>query len=251
MSTSSPAVRVQNLHKAFGQKKVLEGIHLELECGAMLVILGRSGSGKSVLLKHLNGLIHPDKGRVEVLGEVVSSKREEELISLRRQVAYIFQQGALFDSLTVGENVAFPLIEHSSMPLREIRQRVSQLLRQVGLEGTEDLMPSELSGGMRKRVALARGLALSPKLILYDEPTAGLDPLTGEAIVQLIKEVGQETCATSIVVTHDLLVAKNLGGKLAFLAEGTFQFFGTFQEAQEVEGEFAGFLRAGGVHVGA
>lgn len=249
MSTvSQPAVRVQKLHKSFGDKQVLKGIDLELDCGAMLVILGRSGSGKSVLLKHLNGLIHADRGQVEVLGEVVSGKREEDLTSLRRQVAYIFQQGALFDSLTVGENVAFPLLEHSRMPLGEVRQRVSELLRRVGLEGTEDLMPSALSGGMRKRVALARGLALAPKVILYDEPTAGLDPLTGEAITELIKEVAEETCATSIVVTHDLLVAKSLGGSLAFLADGKLQFFRTFAEAQEVEGEFARFLRAGGVH---
>lgn len=249
MSTlSQPAVRVQNLYKAFGDKKVLEGIDLELDCGALLVILGRSGSGKSVLLKHLNGLIQPDKGQVEVLGEVVSGKREEDLISLRRQVAYIFQQGALFDSLTVGENVAFPLLEHSCMLPPEVRQRVRELLRRVGLEGTEDLMPSALSGGMRKRVALARALALAPKVILYDEPTAGLDPLTGEAITELIKEVAEETCATSIVVTHDLLVAKSLGGSLAFLADGKFQFYGSFAEAQEVEGEFARFLRAGGIH---
>lgn len=245
------ALRVRNLKKSFGAKPVLCGINLDLACGETLVILGASGSGKSVFLKHLNGLLQPNEGEVEVLGEPVSGRREEELIPLRQRVSYIFQQGALFDSLTVGENVAFPLLEAKRLGLDEIRQRVSALLARVGLAGTENLMPSELSGGMRKRVALARGLALDPEIILYDEPTAGLDPLTGESITQLIRQVGEQTCATSVVVTHDLLVAKALGKKLAFLAGGTFQFLGSFAEALEAEGDLARFLRAGGVHVGA
>jgi len=253
MSAASPtiAIRVRNLSKAFGGKKVLSGINLELPCGELLVILGASGSGKSVFLKHLNGLLQPDQGEVEVLGERVSGRREEELIPLRRKVSYIFQQGALFDSLTVGENVAFPLLEHTDASPEVIREKVATLLARVGLAGTEELMPAELSGGMRKRVALARGLALSPQVILYDEPTAGLDPLTGEAITELIREVAQETCATSVVVTHDLLVARSLGGLLAYLSGGSFRFVGTFQEATRQGGELARFLRAGGVDVGA
>ncbi len=249
--TSQVAIRVANVHKAFGRKKVLCGINLELPCGELLVVLGGSGSGKSVFLKHLNGLLPPDEGEVEVLGEKVSGRPEAELIPLRRKVSYIFQQGALFDSLTVGENVAFPLSEHTNLTAKEVRHKVARLLARVGLSGTEDLMPSELSGGMRKRVALARGLALEPQVILYDEPTAGLDPLTGEAITELIRDVGKETCATSVVVTHDLLVAQSLRGTLAYLSNGVFTFIGTIQEAMREQGELARFLRAGGLHVGA
>ncbi len=248
---SYPAIRVRNLKKAFAGHVVLNGIELELACAETLVILGSSGSGKSVFLKHLNGLLQPDDGSVEVLGEMVSGRQEHELIPLRRKVSYIFQHGALFDSLTVGENVAFPLLEHTTLSSAEVRDKVSELLAKVGLAGSERLMPSELSGGMRKRVALARGLALDPQLILYDEPTAGLDPLTGEAISQLIRQLAEETCATSVVVTHDLLVTQALGGKLAYLASGRFQFFGTLAEATRESGELVRFLRAGGLHVGA
>lgn len=253
MSTQRPeiAIRVVDVHKSFGHKQVLAGIDLELPCGQLLVVLGGSGSGKSVFLKHLNGLLQPDRGAVEVLGERVSGRPEGELIPLRRKVSYIFQQGALFDSLTVAENVAFPLHEHTDLSREEIRQRVAELLGRVGLAGTESLMPSELSGGMRKRVALARGLALAPQLILYDEPTAGLDPLTGEAITELIRDVAGETCATSVVVTHDLLVAKSLGGRLAYLSQGVFTFQGTWEEAVNEHGELARFLRAGGLDAGA
>lgn len=253
MSVQTPeiAIRVANVHKAFGSKKVLNGISLELACGKLLVVLGSSGSGKSVFLKHLNGLLQPDAGEVEVLGEKVSGRPEAELIPLRRKVSYIFQQGALFDSLTVGENVAFPLLEHTNLSRAEIREKVAHLLTRVGLGGTENLMPSELSGGMRKRVALARGLALDPQVILYDEPTAGLDPLTGEAITELIRDVAGETCATSVVVTHDLLVAKSLGGTLAYLSQGVFSFLGSIEEAAKESGELARFLRAGGLYVGA
>ncbi|MCX7894638.1 MAG: ATP-binding cassette domain-containing protein [Thermoanaerobaculum sp.] len=246
-----PAIRVVNVHKAFAGKPVLAGINLELACGEMLVVLGGSGSGKSVFLKHLNGLLQPDRGQVEVLGEPVSGRPEPELINLRRKVSYIFQHGALFDSLTVGENVAFPLLEHTQLSKSEVRHKVVQLLRRVGLEGTEDLMPAELSGGMRKRVALARGLALDPQVILYDEPTAGLDPLTGEAITELIRDVAEETCATSVVVTHDLLVARSLGSKVAYLSHGVFSFVGGLAEAATLPGELARFVRAGGWHVGA
>lgn len=253
MSVQTPeiAIRVVNVHKAFGHKTVLSGISLELACGQLLVVLGGSGSGKSVFLKHLNGLLQPDAGEVEVLGEQVSGRPEAELIPLRRKVSYIFQQGALFDSLTVGENVAFPLLEHTNLSRAEIRDKVAHLLTRVGLGGTENLMPSELSGGMRKRVALARGLALDPQVILYDEPTAGLDPLTGEAITELIRDVAEETCATSVVVTHDLLVAKSLDGTLAYLSHGVFSFLGSIEEAANESGELARFLRAGGLYAGA
>jgi phospholipid/cholesterol/gamma-HCH transport system ATP-binding protein len=185
---------------------------------------------------------------VVVLGCGVSHRDEDELVELRRKVSYIFQQGALFDSLTVGENIAFPLREHTALADEEIAAKVAALLARVGLAGIEHLAPSALSGGMRKRVALARGLALEPEVILYDEPTAGLDPLTGLAITKLIREIDTTTTATSLVVTHDLAAAQVLGGRVAFLAEGRIAFAGTIEDAARADGLVGSFVRAGGVH---
>jgi phospholipid/cholesterol/gamma-HCH transport system ATP-binding protein len=241
-------VSFRDVSKAFGDKVVLKDINLEVRRGEMLVVMGGSGTGKSVLLKHVSGLLRPDSGGVVVLGWGVSHRDEEELVELRRKVSYIFQQGALFDSLTVGENVGYPLREHTVLAETEITEKVAALLARVGLAGTERLAPSELSGGMRKRVALARGLALEPEVILYDEPTAGLDPLTGLAITHLIKEIDTTTTATSLVVTHDLAAAKVLGGRVAFLHEGRFAFMGTIDEAARVDGLVGNFVRAGGIH---
>jgi phospholipid/cholesterol/gamma-HCH transport system ATP-binding protein len=241
-------VSFRDVHKTFGGKVVLDGINLEVRRGEMLVVLGGSGTGKSVLLKHVSGLLRPDSGGVVVLGKGVSHRAEDELVELRRKVSYIFQQGALFDSLSVGENVAFPLREHTSLAEAEIDARVADLLGRVDLAGIEDMTPADLSGGMRKRVALARGLALEPEVILYDEPTAGLDPLTGQAITHLIKEIDTTTTATSLVVTHDLAAAKVLGGRVAFLHQGKFEFMGTLDEAALLEGLVGSFVRAGGVH---
>jgi phospholipid/cholesterol/gamma-HCH transport system ATP-binding protein len=249
MSETDPiVVSFRDVHKTFGGKKVLDGINLEVRRNEMLVVLGGSGTGKSVLLKHISGLLRPDSGGVVVLGWGVSHRAEEDLVELRTKVSYIFQQGALFDSLTVGENIAFPLREHTPLPEPEIDARVADLLTRVGLAGIENLEPSELSGGMRKRVALARGLALEPEVILYDEPTAGLDPLTGLAITHLIKEIDTTTTATSLVVTHDLAAARELGGRVAFLHEGQFAFMGTLDEAARVDGLVGSFVRAGGIH---
>ncbi len=249
MSEPDPVVvSFRDVHKTFGDTKVLDGINLEVRRGEMLVVLGSSGTGKSVLLKHINGLVRPDSGGVVVLGWGVSHRDEAELVELRRKVSYIFQQGALFDSLSVGENIAFPLREHTALPEAEIDARVADLLGRVGLAGIENLEPAALSGGMRKRVALARGLALEPEVILYDEPTAGLDPLTALAITHLIKEIDTTTTATSLVVTHDLAAAKELGGRVAFLHEGRFEFMGTLDEAVRLEGLVGNFVRAGGVH---
>ena len=241
-------VSFRDVSKAFGDKVVLKDINLEVRRGEMLVVMGGSGTGKSVLLKHVSGLLRPDSGGVVVLGWGVSHREEEELVELRRKVSYIFQQGALFDSLTVGENVGYPLREHTALTSGEIAAKVAGLLDRVGLAGTERLAPSELSGGMRKRVALARGLALEPEVILYDEPTAGLDPLTGLAITHLIQEIDTTTTATSLVVTHDLAAAKVLGGRVAFLHEGRFAFMGTIDDAARVDGLVGNFVRAGGVH---
>jgi len=249
MSDGRPVVvAVRDLHKSFGANRVLTGVTLEVRRGETIVVLGGSGSGKSVLLKHINGLLRPDSGTVEVLGCRVSEMPELDLVALRRRVSYIFQNAALFDSLSVGENVAFPLREHLALPDDEIEARVATLLGRVGLTGTEDLAPAELSGGMRKRVALARGLALDPEVILYDEPTAGLDPLTGLAITALLREVTRGTGATSLVVTHDLAVAEGLADRVAFLTGGRFAFTGPLALAAEQEGAVGEFVRAGGVH---
>jgi len=250
MSDERPiAIDFFEVHKSFGSKDVLRGLTFRVERGETVVVLGGSGSGKSVLLKHINGLLKPDSGAVVVLGRGVSHLNEPELIELRHRVAYIFQQSALFDSLSVGENVAYPLLEHGSLREDELDEKVASLLTRVGLAGTERLQPAELSGGMRKRVAIARGLAVDPEVILYDEPTAGLDPLTGLAIVSLIREVTRESGATSLVVTHDLAVARELADRIAFLEEGRFSFLGSLSDAAQRPGSVGDFVRAGGIHV--
>ncbi len=243
-----PTVEVRELRKAFGARTVLDGVSLAMQAGETVAVLGGSGEGKSVFLKHINGLLRPDAGSVSVLACPVSSLAEDDLVEVRRRVSYIFQNGALFDSLTVGENVAFPLREHAGLGDGEVAARVAALLDRVGLAGTEALAPAELSGGMRKRVALARGLALEPEVILYDEPTAGLDPVTGLAITALIAEVTRTTGATSLVVTHDISVAARLADRLVFLSAGRFVFEGTAAEAARAEGRVGEFVRAGGLH---
>jgi len=241
-------IRIRGLKKRLGAKQVLDGLDLDVTAGETVVVIGRSGSGKSVLLKHILGLMTPDEGSIEIDGEEIVGVRERDLDAVRKRFGMLFQGAALFDSLTVGENVGYPLREHTVLAETEITEKVAALLARVGLAGTERLAPSELSGGMRKRVALARGLALEPEVILYDEPTAGLDPLTGLAITHLIKEIDTTTTATSLVVTHDLAAAKVLGGRVAFLHEGRFAFMGTIDEAARVDGLVGNFVRAGGIH---
>ena len=228
----STAIRCQGVTKTFRDKPVLRGVDLEVTSGETLVLLGGSGSGKSVLLKHLNGLLRPDDGSVEVQGTRLETLDEDALVPVRRQVSMLFQQGALFDSLSVGENVAFPLREHRMLPPEKIPARVAEALAMVGLEKTERLMPSELSGGMRKRAALARALVLEPRVLLYDEPTTGLDPVVAAKINHLIRDLQKQLGLTSVVVTHDLASAFYVADRLAFLYEGRIRFVGTPAEAR-------------------
>ena len=240
-------IRFAELHKAFGEKKVLCGIDLTVKRGETVVVLGGSGSGKSVLLRHTIGLHRLDAGRVWVADKDITEFNEDELIETRRQVGMLFQAGALFDSMTVEQNVAFPLHEHTDHSRDSIRKRVSEVLGLVELNGVEDLMPSSLSGGMRKRVALARAIVLAPRAILYDEPTTGLDPITANAINRLIRSLQKRLGVTSIVVTHDIYAALTVGDRIAFLHDGRIHFDGSVAEAQSSdEPLLRNFLQGGG-----
>jgi phospholipid/cholesterol/gamma-HCH transport system ATP-binding protein len=224
-------IEISNLYKAFGNTPVLKGVNLIINKGETLVIIGRSGEGKSVLIKHIVGLLHPDSGFVKVEGEIVSELNEIQLYKLRKKFGFLFQGAALFDSMTVEENVGLPLVESGiRMSTHEINEIVSEKLELVGLPGVQKLKPSELSGGMKKRVGLARALATNPEYILYDEPTTGLDPIMSDSIDDLIKELGQKLNVTSVVVTHDMFSVRNVADKVALLNEGIIYFTGTPEE---------------------
>lgn len=231
MGTAS-FIECRNLFKSFGEKTVLQGLNLTVEVGETIVILGGSGSGKTVLLKHMNGLISPESGEVFLDGLEISRLEEDNLREARKQVAMVFQGSALFDSLTIGENIAYPLNEHTALSPDEVRDRVREVLSLVDLEGSEELYPAEMSGGMKKRVALGRALALSPKGLLYDEPTTGLDPVMTRRINRLIRDLQRKLDVTSVVVTHDLQSAFAVADRLAFLSEGQIRFVGTRDEFQ-------------------
>ena len=236
--SATPYIRCRGIEKSFGAKPVLRGLTLDVLAGETLVVLGGSGSGKSVLLKHMNGLLRPDAGAVEVDGTPLGALDEDGLVPVRRNVAMLFQQGALFDSLTIAENIAYPLIEHRSVPPADIPERIRAALARVGLERTEDLLPAELSGGMHKRAALARALVLEPRALLYDEPTTGLDPVVGAKINHLIRDLQQHLGVTSVVVTHDLGSAFYVADRIAFLHEGRIRFTGAPDEARASEDPF-------------
>ncbi len=247
--SSGPVLRLHDVHKSFGANTVLEGISFEAASGETLVILGASGSGKSVTLKHVNGLIRPDSGTVETLGQPVSEMSERDLVPVRKRISYLFQGGALFDSMTVFDNVAFPLREHLQLERDELEQRVEHMLELVELTGVGSLMPSELSGGMKKRVALARALALEPEIILYDEPSTGLDPVTGRTIAGLIRGLHERLGVTSVVVTHDIPLVRLVATRVLFLSRGRFIFSGTVDEAaQSAPPEIRAFFASGGDH---
>jgi len=225
-------IEIKNIYKAFGENKVLNGVDLKIEKGITCVIIGRSGCGKSVLLKHIMGILRPDKGRVVVDNRDVSELDDKELNQLRMKMGMVFQGGALFDSLNVGENVGFGLLEHTQMSHREVLERVEEALSLVGLSGIENLIPAQLSGGMRKRVALARALCIRPEIILYDEPTTGVDPITADSINDLIKSLHDKLKVTSIAVTHDMKNAYKIADKIAMLYQGKIIAEGASDEIQ-------------------
>jgi phospholipid/cholesterol/gamma-HCH transport system ATP-binding protein len=240
-------IRYLEIEKSFDAKQVLRGVDLEVRRGETVVVLGGSGSGKSVLIKHTIALHRPDSGQVWVDGRNITDCSEEQLIETRKKVGMLFQAGALFDSMTVGENVSYALHEHTDWAESKIRERVTEVLQLVELDEVEQLMPSDLSGGMRKRVALARAIALAPRAILYDEPTTGLDPITANAINRLIRSLQERLGVTSIVVTHDIHSAFTVGDRIAFLHEGRIHFDGTVAEAKATtEPLLRNFLQGGG-----
>lgn len=223
-------VEFKDVHKSFNGLLIHNGINLSILEGEIMSLLGGSGSGKSVLLKELIGLIKPDRGEIVVFGKNVTQMREHELIRLREHIGLLFQGAALFDSLTVAENIAYPLREHLDLTEGEIKKRVAEKLHVVGLSGIENKMPSELSGGMKKRVGLARAIATEPDIILYDEPTTGLDPVTAQRINDLIIELQRNLGVTTVVVTHDLHCVRTVSDRIAMLHEGKIVMVGTWEE---------------------
>jgi phospholipid/cholesterol/gamma-HCH transport system ATP-binding protein len=234
-TSGDPAVRLDRVSKSFGSRRVLEEVSFDVPPGCGFVILGRSGTGKSVLLRHIIGLVRPDSGRVFVQGEEVSALTGAALSRVRRSIGFLFQNAALFDSISVGENVAFPLRRHTPLADAEIRRRAQQKLASVGLDQEYDKMPAELSGGMRKRAGLARALALDPPILLVDEPSAGLDPITSEEIDTLLLELKQKGGTTIIVVTHNIPSARRLGDQLVMLDQGRIVARGTAAELDRSE----------------
>ncbi len=218
------------LFKAFGSKKVLEGVDLHINRGESMVIIGGSGTGKSVLIKHMIGLLKPDAGRVVVDGIEVEDQDEDGLNELRKKFGMLFQGAALFDSLTVWENVGFGLIEHTKMDKTAVMKRVRECLEMVGMKDVEYLMPSELSGGMKKRVGLARAIAMNPEIILFDEPTTGLDPVMADVINDLIIKTTRALKVTSVTITHDMVSANRIADRIAMLYEGKIVAIGTPDE---------------------
>ena len=229
---------IEHLKKSFGSNQVLKDINIKIEKGENLVIMGKSGSGKSVLIKCLVGLIEPDEGKVVLLGKNISDLQDEEFNLLRKKVGFLFQSAALYDSMTVRENLAFPLRDLKSKPKKEIEILVMEALKHVGLEEAIDKMPSELSGGMRKRVGLARTLILKPEIILYDEPTTGLDPITSKEISRLILEVQKKYNTASIIITHDVECARITGNRVIIIRDGTSVAEGTFKELSASKDEW-------------
>ena len=242
-------VELRDVRKSFGAHAVLQGVSLELARGTILAVMGGSGAGKTVLLRIVDGLIQPDSGAVSLLGARIDGLTEEAMLPVRRRTGFVFQGAALFDSLSVFENVAFPLREHTDMTTGEITDRVHRFLELVGLPATDDLLPAELSGGMRKRVGIARALVTEPEVVFFDEPTAGLDPTNARMVAELIAQLRTGVCDTAIVVTHDLEFADMIADQMAILHHGAFADVGSPAEIRhsanpDVRRFLAGELRS-------
>ncbi len=230
-ATPEQVLRIRNLFKSFGNNHVLANFNLDLYKGESVVVLGKSGSGKSVLIKCIIGLLQPEKGTVEMFGKNIPELQNEELDKVRAKVGFLFQSNALYDSMTVRENLEFPLRRHwIKVSQQEVNAMVMDALDDVGLKHTVNMMPAELSGGMRKRIALARTLILKPELILYDEPTTGLDPITGREIIELMKEIQQKYNTSSLIISHDINCVRMASDRVIVLAEGRCHANGPFEE---------------------
>jgi phospholipid/cholesterol/gamma-HCH transport system ATP-binding protein len=241
---ADPAIAVQSLHKAFGPQTVLNGIDLKIVQGEIVAVLGRSGTGKSVLLKLIVGLQKPDSGSIQIHGKEITELSLDELNEVRKKIGFLFQEAALYDSLTLEENVAFPLRRHNKISEKEQKDRARDLLSRVGMEKDLNKLPSQISGGMKKRAGLARALALDPDILLFDEPTAGLDPITAGEIEELILKLREEREIASIVVTHDLHGAKTVSDRLALIHEGDILIEGSFDDLRKSDDAFVSqFLR--------
>lgn len=231
LNSTEKVIEIKNLYKAFGSYQVLENASLDLYKGENLVVLGKSGTGKSVLIKIIIGLLKPDSGMVNVLDHIVDDISYEQLLALRLRVGFSFQNSALYDSMTVRENLEFPLVRNRrDLSKQEVKDLVEEMLDAVGLSQTINQMPSELSGGQRKRIGIARTLILKPEIMLYDEPTAGLDPITSKEINKLINTVQERYHTSAIVITHDLTCAKETGNRVAMLVERSFERQGSFDD---------------------
>lgn len=237
-NNNEAVVDIKELKKSFGSKKVLESITLTLAKGENLVVLGKSGTGKSVLIKCMMRLIQPDEGEIQVLGKNILELKEKDLNDMRKSIGFLFQSAALYDSMTVGENLEFPLRGEKKVSAEEKSKRVVEALQNVGLEDSIHKMPSELSGGMRKRIGLARTMMLKPKIMLYDEPTTGLDPITSKEISKLILDVQKKYNTSSIIITHDMECARITANRIIILKEGKVAMEGTYEELKKSEDEW-------------
>jgi phospholipid/cholesterol/gamma-HCH transport system ATP-binding protein len=223
-------IEVNDVHKSFANNHVLRGLSLAIRQGESMVVIGGSGTGKSVLIKCIIGILSPDRGNICVAGQDIGSLKEKDLYQLRKKFGMLFQAGALFDSMKVWENVGFGLLQHTTLSEKEVKKRAIEKLNLLGLHQIEDLMPSELSGGMRKRVSLARAIAMEPEILLYDEPTTGLDPIRADTINELIVEMRKKIKVTSITITHDMVSAYKVGDRIAMLYQGKIIEVGTPDE---------------------
>ena len=226
-------IKISGLKKYFGTKRVLDGVDLEIDKGKITVIIGRSGEGKSVLIKHIIGLLRPDDGQILLDGQEISSMNERDWGEVRKRFGMLFQGGALFDSMTVGENVGFPLKEHTDLADEDIMKVVDEKLRRVGLVGVEHMMPAELSGGMKKRVGLARAIVMDPEIVLFDEPTTGLDPIMSDSIADLVLDTQRSLQTTYILITHDIPFTYKIADKIAMLHEGRIIEQGSVEEMKK------------------